>query len=389
MSGLSFFGYRRENGRVGIRNHVVILPLDDLSNAACEAVANNIKGTLALPHHYGRLQFGEDLELHFRTLIGAGANPNVAAVVVIGIEPGWTARVVDGIAKTGKPVQGFAIEQHGDIETIANASRTAKDFLHAASELTREQCPISDLWVSHKCGESDTTSGMGANPTVGNFIDKTDVMGVTNCFGETSEITGAEHLCRERAVNKEIGDKWFATWQAYMDEVIEPHKTSDLSESQPTKGNIEGGLTTIEEKAMGNLQKIGKHARYIDVLAPAETPEKGPGLYFMDTSSAAAECVTLQAAGGFAVHIFPTGQGNIIGNPIEPVIKVTANPRTVRTMGEHVDLDVSGLLRREMNLDQAGDALIDMVVRTCNGRLTAAEVLGHREFVMTKLYRSA
>ena len=389
MSDLSFFGYRRENGRVGIRNHVVILPLDDLSNAACEAVANNIKGTLALPHHYGRLQFGEDLELHFRTLIGAGANPNVAAVVVIGIEPGWTARVVDGIAKTGKPVQGFAIEQHGDIETIANASRTAKDFLHAASELTREQCPISDLWVSHKCGESDTTSGMGANPTVGNFIDKTDVMGVTNCFGETSEITGAEHLCRERAVNKEIGDKWFATWQAYMDEVIEPHKTSDLSESQPTKGNIEGGLTTIEEKAMGNLQKIGKHARYIDVLAPAETPEKGPGLYFMDTSSAAAECVTLQAAGGFAVHIFPTGQGNIIGNPIEPVIKVTSNPRTVRTMGEHVDLDVSGLLRREMNLDQAGDALIDMVVRTCNGRLTAAEVLGHREFVMTKLYRSA
>ena len=389
MSDLSFFGYRRENGRVGIRNHVVILPLDDLSNAACEAVANNIKGTLALPHHYGRLQFGEDLELHFRTLIGAGANPNVAAVVVIGIEPGWTARVVNGIAKTGKPVQGFAIEQHGDIETIANASRTAKDFLHAASELTREQCPISDLWVSHKCGESDTTSGMGANPTVGNFIDKTDVMGVTNCFGETSEITGAEHLCRERAVNKEIGDKWFATWQAYMDEVIEPHKTSDLSESQPTKGNIEGGLTTIEEKAMGNLQKIGKNARYIDVLAPAETPEKGPGLYFMDTSSAAAECVTLQAAGGFAVHIFPTGQGNIIGNPIEPVIKVTANPRTVRTMGEHVDLDVSGLLRREINLDQAGDALIDMVVRTCNGRLTAAEVLGHREFVMTKLYRSA
>ena len=389
MSDLHFFGYRRENGRVGIRNHVVILPLDDLSNAACEAVANNIKGTLALPHHYGRLQFGEDLELHFRTLIGAGANPNVAAVVVIGIEPGWTARVVDGIAQTGKPVQGFAIEQHGDIETIASASRTAKNFLQAASELRREKCLIEDLWVSHKCGESDTTSGMGANPTVGNFIDKTDAMGVTNCFGETSEITGAEHLCRERAATKEIGDKWFATWQAYMDEVIEPNKTSDRSESQPTKGNIEGGLTTIEEKAMGNLQKIGKNARYIDVLAPAEAPEKGPGLYFMDTSSAAAECVTLQAAGGFAVHIFPTGQGNIIGNPIEPVIKVTANPRTVRTMGEHVDLDVSGLLRREMNLDQAGDALIDMVIRTCNGRLTAAEALGHREFVMTKLYRSA
>ena len=175
----------------------------------------------------------------------------------------------------------------------------------------------------------------------------------------------------------------------YMDEVIEPHKTDDLSDSQPTKGNIEGGLTTIEEKAFGNLEKIGKKTRYIDVLGPAEAPKKGPGLYFMDSSSAAAECVTLQAAAGFVVHLFPTGQGNIIGNPIEPVIKLSANPRTVRTMGEHVDLDVSGILRREMTLNKAGEALIDITMRTCNGRLTAAETLGHREFVLTKLYRSA
>src|SRR5690606_25884893 len=120
-----------------------------------------------------------------------------------------------------------------------------------------------------------------------------------------------------------------------------------------------------------------------------QTPAKGPGMYFMDTSPAAAECVTLQAAAGFVVHLFPTGQGNVIGNPIEPVIKLSANPRTVRTMGEHIDLDVSGILRREMTLDQAGDALIDVMIRTCNGRLTAAEAFGHREFVLTKLYRSA
>ena len=383
------WGYVRENGRVGIRNHVIILPLDDLSNAAAEAVANNIKGTLALPHHYGRLQFGEDLELHFRTLIGTGSNPNVAACIVIGIEPGWTQRVVDGIAKTGKPVSGFAIEQNGDIATIAAASRVAKNYLQIASELKRELCGIDQLWISHKCGESDTTSGIGANPAVGNLIDKLDPLGVTNCFGETSELTGAELLCKERAATPEIGEKFLATWQAYMDEVIEPHKTSDLSESQPTKGNIEGGLTTIEEKALGNLQKIGKSTSYIDVLKPAETPNRGPGLYFMDTSSAAAECVTLQASAGFVVHIFPTGQGNIIGHPIEPVIKLTANPRTVRTMSEHIDLDVSGILRRQMSLDEAGDLLIDMTIRTCNGRLTAAEALGHREFVMTKLYRSA
>jgi (2R)-sulfolactate sulfo-lyase subunit beta len=389
MANSKFMGYRRENGRVGIRNHVIILPLDDLSNAACEAVANNIKGTMAIPHPYGRLQFGADLDLHFRTLIGTGCNPNVAAVVVIGIEPGWTGRVVEGIAKTGKPVEGFAIERNGDHRTIEKASRKAKEFVHWASEKQREECDISELWVSVKCGESDTTSGLASNPTVGNVIDKIDPLGATTCFGETSEITGAEMVCKTRAKTPDVGEKFLKTFQAYMDEVIEPYKTSDLSESQPTKGNIEGGLTTIEEKAFGNLEKIGKKTQYIDVLEPAEEPAKGPGLYFMDTSSAAAECVTLQAAAGFVVHLFPTGQGNVIGNPIEPVIKLTANPRTAREMSEHIDVDVSGILRREMTLDEAGDALLDMTLRTCNGRFTAAEALGHREFVLTKLYRSA
>jgi (2R)-sulfolactate sulfo-lyase subunit beta len=388
-SNLRFTGWRRENGRVGVRNHVVILPLDDLSNAACEAVAHNIKGTLAIPHAYGRLQFGEDLELFFRTIIGTGANPNVAAVVVIGIEDGWTKRVVDGIAKTGKPVTGFGIEGHGDLMTVARAARVAKDYVQWASELAREECDISELWVSTKCGESDTTTGLASCPAVGNMYDKLIPRGLYGVFGETSEITGGEHLAKARAATPEIGEKWYKVWQAYENEVIQAHKTDDLSESQPTKGNIAGGLTTIEEKALGNLEKIGRSCKYIDVLAPAEAPAKGPGLYYMDTSSAAAECVTLMGAGGYVLHTFPTGQGNIIGNPILPVIKITGNPRTVRTMAEHVDVDVSGVLRREMTISQAGDALIEMVVRTANGRLTAAEALGHREFVLTKLYRSA
>lgn len=385
----TFMGYRRENGRVGVRNYVAILPLDDISNAACEAVANNIQGTLALPHAYGRLQFGEDLDLHFRTMIGTGANPNVAACVVIGIEPIWTQQVVDGIAATGKPVAGFAIEKNGDITTIAEASRKAKEFVHWATERQREECDISDLWIATKCGESDTTSGIASNPTVGNMYDKLIPEGIYGVFGETSELTGAEHLCAKRAATPEVGKKFMQTFQAYQDDVIEAHKTTDLSDSQPTKGNIEGGLSTIEEKAFGNLEKIGKQVAYIDVLGPAEEPAKGPGLYFMDSSSAAAECVTLMAAGGFVVHAFPTGQGNIIGNPILPVIKITANPRTMRTMSEHIDVDVTGILTRELTLDQAGDKLIDMIVKTSSGRMTAAEALGHKEFVMTKLYRSA
>lgn len=382
-----FLGYRRENGRVGVRNHVIILPLDDLSNSASEAVANNVKGTMALPHPYGRLQFGEDLDLYFRTLIGTGANPNVAAVVVIGIEPAWTKVVVDGIARTGKSVAGFAIEQNGDFNTICAASRKAKEFMHQASEIQRTECDVSELWVSTKCGESDTTSGIATNPTVGNAYDKLYEMGATILFGETTELTGGEHLVLERCVNDEVRQKFQFFFDRYA-KVVDDHKTSDLSDSQPTKGNIEGGLTTIEEKALGNIQKIGRKAPIVGCLEKAEAPT-GPGLWFMDSSSAAGEMVTLCAAAGFVVHLFPTGQGNIIGNPILPVIKLCSNPRTLRTMNEHFDVDVSGLLRRDINLDQAGGSLLDMTLRTANGRLTSAEVLGHREYIITRLYESA
>jgi (2R)-sulfolactate sulfo-lyase subunit beta len=383
----TFHGYVRENGRVGVRNHVLILPVDDLSNAAAEAVANNIKGVLAVPHPYGRLQFGADLDLYFKTLIGTGSNPNVAAVVVIGIEEGWTKRVVDGIAKTGKPVVGFGIELHGDFDTIKRASKAAKDYLQWASELRRAERPIKDLWISTKCGESDTTSGCGANPTVGNAYDKLYPFETTLLFGETSEVTGGEQLLAARCRTPEVRERFMFMFNRYQ-EMIQRHKTNDLSESQPTKGNIAGGLTTIEEKALGNIQKIGKRCIIDGVLDKAEAPT-GAGLWFMDSSSAAAEMVTLCAAAGFAVHLFPTGQGNVIGNPIVPVIKICANPRTVRTMNEHIDVDVSGLLQREMTLDQAGDKLIESTLRTANGRLTAAEALGHREFVITRLFESA
>jgi (2R)-sulfolactate sulfo-lyase subunit beta len=387
LSNSTFFGYKRENDRIGVRNHVLILPVDDLSNAAAQAVEASIKGAMALPHPYGRLQFGADLELHFRTLIGTGSNPNVAAVVVICIENGWAKKVADGIAATGKPVAYFGIEQHGDHDTIMRASKAAKEFVQWASELRREERPLKDLWVSTKCGESDTTSGCGANPTVGNAFDKLYPHGVTLVFGETTELTGGEHLVAARCRNEAVRKKFQFVFDRYQ-QVVERHKTSDLMDSQPTKGNIEGGLTTIEEKALGNIQKIGRKCMVDGVLDKAETPT-GPGLWFMDSSSAAAEMVTLCAAAGYVVHFFPTGQGNVIGNPILPVIKLCANPRTVRTMSEHIDVDVSGLLRKELSPDQAGAKLLECMFRTANGRLTAAEALGHREFVLTRLYESA
>jgi (2R)-sulfolactate sulfo-lyase subunit beta len=379
-------GYRRENGRVGVRNHVIVLPVDDISNAACEAVANNIKGTMALPHSYGRLQYGEDLALHFRTMIGTGSNPNVAAVVVIGIEPNWTERIAAGIAETGKPVAAFSIEGFGDLETVRRASWKAKEFVQWSSELRREPVALEDLVVSIKCGESDTTTGLASCPTVGQAVDRLIEAGSTVFFGETSELTGGEHLIAERMATPELRERFQSLYDDYV-ELIEA-QSEDLLGSQPTQGNIAGGLSTIEEKALGNIEKTGTK-EVVGVLGPAEAPQNGPGLYFMDSSSAAAEHVTLMGAGGAVLHMFPTGQGNVIGNPIVPVIKVSGNPNTVRTMGEHIDVDVSGLLSRELTLPQAGDLMMEHLARAANGRITSAEALGHREFTMTKLYRSA
>ncbi len=383
---MELYGYRRENGRVGVRNHVIVLPVDDISNAACEAVASHIQGTMALPHSYGRLQYGEDLALHFRTMIGTGSNPNVAAVIVVGIEENWTGKIAAGIAETGKPVAAFSIEGFGDLETVRRASWKAKEFVQWASERRREPVGLEDLVFSIKCGESDTTTGLASCPTVGVAVDRLIESGATVFFGETSELTGGEHLIAERMATPGLREEFQRVYDDYV-ELIET-QSEDLFGSQPTQGNIAGGLSTIEEKALGNIEKTGTK-EVVGVLGPAETPQNGPGLYFMDSSSAAAEHVTLMGAGGAVLHMFPTGQGNVIGNPIVPVIKVSGNPNTVRTMGEHIDVDVSGLLRRDITLPGAGDLMMEHLARTANGRLTSAEALGHREFTMTKLYRSA
>jgi (2R)-sulfolactate sulfo-lyase subunit beta len=382
---IALTGYRRDNGRVGIRNHVLIISVDDISNAAVEGVASLIRGTMALPHPYGRLQFGDDLDLTFNTLIGAGKNPNVAAVVVIGIEPNWTSHIVQGIAETGKPVAGFSIERSGDLKTIQTAAWKAKEFVHYASELPRVPVEWGEIWVSTKCGESDTTSGLASNPTVGRVFERLDKLGNTMIFGETTEVTGAEQKIMEQCASPEIAAQFKNAFDDYQD-LVQSMGVSLLG-SQPTEGNIRGGLSTIEEKAFGNIEKMGS-CTVVGYLDQAEEP-KGPGLYFMDSSSAAAEMVTLCAAAGAALHLFTTGQGNIVGNPILPVLKMSANPLTVETMTEHIDVDLTGLLRFEYNLDGAADRTMEMMAHTINGRLTSAETLRHDDFVLTKLYRSA
>jgi (2R)-sulfolactate sulfo-lyase subunit beta len=382
---LKLTGYRRENGRVGVRNYVVVISVDDISNAAVEGVSYLIRDVMALPHPYGRLQFGEDLELTFETLMGTGRNPNVAAAVVIGIEPKWTDLIVEGIAETGKPVAGFSIERYGDLKTIEMAARKAMELVQWAGERPREPIELGELAVSAKCGESDTTLGLASNPTVGRVLERMIAAGATAIFGETTEVTGGEDLIAAQCATPEVAAAFMKTFQDYQDFVFSTG--ADLMGSQPTQGNIRGGLSTIEEKAMGNIQKMGRNP-VMSVLKPAQAPA-GPGLHFMDSSSAAAEMVTLCAAGSSVLHLFTTGQGNIIGNPIIPVMKICANPLTIGTMKEHIDVDISGMLRLEMTLDQAADKVMDVMAHTVNGRLTAAEALRHNEFVLTKLYRSA
>jgi (2R)-sulfolactate sulfo-lyase subunit beta len=385
-TSVQLIGYRRANGRVGVRNHVLVLPVDDLSNSAAEGVARLINGSRALPHPYGRLQFGPDLELTFRTLSGTGANPNVYGVVVIGIEPKWTERVAEGIAKTGKPVETFSVERHGDLNTINMASRVAYKLVQDASEVRREPIEVSDLVLSIKCGESDPTLGLAGNPAQGRAVDRLIDLGASVIFGETSELTGGEHLIAGRCATPALKKKFQRIYDDYI-RVIQGQGV-DLLGSQPTEGNIRGGLSTIEEKALGNIQKTG--SRPVNaVLDYAEEVRPGQGLVFMNSSSAGAEQVTLCAAGGSVLHFFTTGQGNVVGHPLIPVIKVSPNPITCSTMSEHIDVPLPDLLVGYITLDQAADRIMSVFERTVNGRLTAAELLRHEEFVITKLYPSA
>ncbi|SFH02843.1 (2R)-sulfolactate sulfo-lyase subunit beta [Desulfotomaculum arcticum] len=375
-------GYRRENGRIGIRNHVLLLPLDAVSYPVCRAVSNTVAGTLFITHPYGRMQFGADLELHFRTLIGTGSNPNVAAVIVIGIEPNWTKKVADGIAKTGKPVAYFWTDENGDLKTIERASRKAVEFVHYATALEKVEADLKDLIFGYKCGESDTTSGLAGNPAAGVVCDRLIEMGSTVMFGETPEITGAEHILVKHFATKELGDQFLKTHKEYLDLIFS--KGEDLLGSQPNQGNIAGGISTIEEKALGNIQKVGK-SPIVGILDTCEAPAK-PGLHFMNTSSAAADLVTAMAAAGAAMTVFITGKGNNVGNPITPVVKICANPKICSLVPENIDVNVSGIISREITLEQAADKIMECIIKTSRGRFTATEVLKHDEFALTRLF---
>ncbi len=384
---MDFLGYRREDGSVGIRNYVLILPLDAVSCTVCQGVSSLIDGTTTFYHPYGRMQFGDDLDLHFKTLIGCGKNPNVAAVIVVGIENEWTSRIAKGIEQAGKPVASFCTSGNGDLKTVEMAARKAVEFVSYATSLSRESACVGELLVGLKCGESDTTSGIASNPALGVAADRLVELGSTLVFGETPELTGAEEVVARKFETEALSQEFLQVWHDYFDFIS--GKGVDLLGSQPNEGNIAGGITTIEEKALGNIQKLGT-SKIVGILKTCEAPIRGKrGLYFMDTSSAAADILTAFAAAGAQATLFTTGKGNNVGNFICPTIKICANSASVSDSPENIDVDVSGVIESGESLASASDSIISCLAKVASGQLTKAEILKHSEFAPIRLFPQA
>jgi len=378
-----FMGYRRPDGRVGTRNHVLVVPTVICSSLVAERIAAAAApvGT-AVPHLAGCGQLGPDMRVTHETLAAYCAHPNVGAVVVValGCEQVIAQHLADTARRHGKLVEIVAIQaEGGTVRTTEKGTRIAQGFAGALATEEREWCDISELVLSLKCGGSDYTSGLASNPTLGRVTDRLVELGGSAVLGEIAEIMGAEHVLAARATRPATATKLIRIITR-----VETEARSlglDIRGTQPSPGNIRGGLTTIEEKSLGATHKGGERAPLEDVVAYA-APIARKGLTVMDTPGLDVESVTGMVGGGAQVVVFTTGLGTPTGNPIAPVLKVTGNARTARQMADNIDLDVSAIMDDSETLDAAADRLFADVLTVASGRRTAAERLGHREFAI-------
>ncbi len=373
----TFYGYVRPDGSVGVRNHVLILSATVYANRLCERVADVIQNAVAIAHPLGRCQVQPDLRMTRRFLSGTARNPNVGGVVVVDHfrEEGMTAYdIADDIADTGKPVAVVNIRKAGGlIAATEQATREAAKISRMLSDMHREEVSLSKLLFGTECGTSDTTSGLAGNPATGICSDKIIAEGGRTILAECTEWMGCEEWLTSRAVNEDVAERIIAGVKHMEDRAL--RSGEDIRGSQPTGDNMVGGLTTIEEKSMGAVKKGGSASviDYLDIALPPTSDN--PGLYVMYGPGHGAESISSMAAAGCQVLVFSTGGGHTSSHPIMPTIKITGNARSFEIMSDTVDLDVSGVLRGEMNLDDAGQVVFDEVVAVCNGRLTKSEVL--------------
>ena len=380
---MKFMGYRRNDGKIGIRNYVLVLATSVCSNKLAADIANAVEGATHINNTFGCCQLGSDARLTTKTVVNTGIHPNVGAVLVVGLgcEGTEPLEVYDRIKQTGKPVEMITIQgEGGTLKAYAKGVSIARRFAQELSLMKREECDISELVLGMECGGSDTTSGLASNPTCGVASDKLVALGGTSMLSETTEFIGAEQVVARRGINQEVSQQIL-----YLVRGCEKRAMAlgeDIRGGQPTPGNIEGGLTSIEEKSLGCIHKSGT-APFQGVLDYADIPT-GKGLYIMDTPGQDIESITGMVAGGAQIVIFTTGRGTPTGNPIAPVIKLTGNAFTYKNMVDNIDFDVSEIVSGHKTIQEMGEKLFDEIVEVCNGKITKAEALKHKEFCIYK-----
>jgi len=381
--GPAFLGYPRADGKVGVRNHVLVVPTVICASVVAERIAAAIAPVgAALPHLAGCGQIGPDLTVTHETLAAYARHPNVGAVIVValGCEQVVAQQIADVARQSGRPAHIVSIQgEGGTLRATARGIEIARDLAAAIDRIERAWCPASSLVLSVKCGGSDYTSGLASNPAVGRLADTIVDLGGAVVLGEIAEIMGAEHVLAARASTPAAGAQLLRVVNRVEAEAMA--LGVDIRGTQPSPGNIRGGLTTIEEKSLGATHKAGERTRLEDVVGYA-APITKRGLTVMDTPGLDVESVTGMVGGGAQLVVFTTGLGTPTGNPIAPVIKVTGNARTAQTMADNIDVDVSGILTAGEPFDVAAHRLLSELLEVASGRPTAAERLGHREFAI-------
>ncbi|WP_026574252.1 UxaA family hydrolase [Bacillus sp. UNC438CL73TsuS30] len=380
----TFKGYRRENGKVGIRNHLLIMPTVVCANQVANRIQQQIPNSVAIPHQHGCSQVGDDKERTHKVLAGMGKSPNVGAVLLIslGCEVINAKEVKQDIESTGKPVLWMDIQtEGGSVKAIQKGVELAIGLNEMIKNTPKENIPISELIIGVKCGGSDFTSGLCSNPALGKAADQLLAANGTIVMGETTEIIGAEHLVAAKAVNESVRERLYKCVKKFETEI--ERMGVDMRGGNPSPGNIEGGLSTIEEKSLGCISKAGGSLLQDVIDFAEEVP--GKGYYFMDSPGNDIECVTGMAAAGVHAVCFTTGRGTPTGNPIIPVIKITGNELTAKRMADNIDLDTSLILNGEQTIDEAGSEIFNMVVNVADGIQTKAEILGHQEFSISRI----
>lgn len=379
-------GYRRENGAFGIRNHLLIIPASVCAADTASRIAALTPGAVSLPNQHGCCQIGEDYAVAVRTLSGFGKNPNVGAVLVVGLGcEGIQAHIIaEAIRETGKSVEFIVIQECGDtLKAIAQGGAIAARFAFDLVRQRRSEGDIAEIVLGLECGGSDPTSGIASNPTIGYASAKLVGLGGTSILSETTEVIGAEHLLAARFSDDAQREKFLTIVKNTEDRAV--MMGQDLRDGQPTPGNKEGGLSTIEEKSLGCMHKAGD-SPFSGALYYAESvPEGKKGLFFMDTPGQDIDSITGMVAGGSQIIVFSTGRGTPTGCPIAPVIKITGNPETYTRMQANIDLNAGRIITAGASLAECGETLFSMIVEVCDGLKPKAEILGHREFGMYRL----